>query len=162
MASASKMNPLLMNAVVFIVGVSIGSTISSTAGLMNCVDKSVPDPTNCPPQKEPMGNIAKSGEFETPKFDQMNDKLYKIANKPVVLNRKPYSLGAVQDTGGGLANSDRELLASLYYNSSSVFEFGLGESTHIAAYVGVPRFAGVDSDAVWVAKARGGAKMDHF
>ena len=36
----------------------------------------------------------------------------------------------------------------------SVFEFGLGESTYIADHVGVPRYAGVDSDATWVAQAR--------
>ena len=46
------------------------------------------------------------------------------------------------------------LLGRLYRNASSVFEFGLGESTSIASYVGVPRYSGVDSDAVWVRKAR--------
>jgi hypothetical protein len=35
-----------------------------------------------------------------------------------------------------------------------VFEFGVGESTLIAAHVGVPRYSGVDSDANWIAKAR--------
>ena len=59
-------------------------------------------------------------------------------------------------------DSNRELLAGMYSNASSVFEFGLGEYTHIATYVGVPRYSGVDSDVTWVGKARDGAKMDHF
>lgn len=57
---------------------------------------------------------------------------------------------------------DRMLLGQLYYNASSVFEFGLGESTKIAAHIGVPRYAGVDSDAEWVAKARTASGMGHF
>ena len=95
-------------------------------------------------------------------FEKMHKHLYKIANEPRVMNRKLFSLGAVAVTGGGLHDSDRQLLATLYYNATSVYEFGLGESTHIAAYVGVPRYSGVDSDAVWVGKAREGANMDHF
>jgi len=57
---------------------------------------------------------------------------------------------------------DRELLGRLYYDASSVFEFGLGESTMIAAHVGVPRYSGVDSDAVWVQKAREQSGADRF
>mmetsp|Transcript_23669 Transcript_23669/g.42544 ORF Transcript_23669/g.42544 Transcript_23669/m.42544 type:complete len:229 (+) Transcript_23669:475-1161(+) len=91
----------------------------------------------------------------------MNEQLYNIANEAPSPNnnnhRKQYTLGSVAVTGGGLKNSDRTLLADLYRNASSVFEYGLGESTHIAAYVGVPRLAGVDSDAAWVAEARDGS-----
>lgn len=54
------------------------------------------------------------------------------------------------------------LLGELYRNASSVFEFGLGESTLIASYVGVPRYSGVDSDAAWVNKARDGANVDGY
>lgn len=57
-------------------------------------------------------------------------------------------------TTGGLDENDRALLGQLYYNASSVFEYGLGESTYIANYVGVPRYAGIDSDPVWVGMAR--------
>ena len=35
-----------------------------------------------------------------------------------------------------------------------MFEYGLGESTYIASHVGVPRYAGVDSDPQWIALAR--------
>ena len=42
----------------------------------------------------------------------------------------------------------------MYYDATSVFEFGVGESTLIAAYVGVTRYSGVDSDAAWINKAR--------
>lgn len=55
---------------------------------------------------------------------------------------------------GGLVDADRLLLGEYYYNASSVFEFGLGESTYIAAHVGVPRYTGVDSDAKWVGQAK--------
>jgi hypothetical protein len=62
---------------------------------------------------------------------------------------------------GGLTDPDRLLLADIYGNASSVFEFGLGESTYIASHVGVPRYAGIDSDAVWVSNARD-AVHPHF
>ena len=57
-------------------------------------------------------------------------------------------------TGGGLNPRDRDLLGLIYRNATSVFEYGLGESTYIANYVGVPRYAGIDSDPVWIGKAR--------
>lgn len=63
---------------------------------------------------------------------------------------------------GGLDDDDRMALGELYYNANSVFEFGLGESTKIAALTGVPRYSGVDSDPVWVAKARQDANRSHF
>lgn len=63
---------------------------------------------------------------------------------------------------GGLFDSDRELLRDLYLSVNSVFEFGIGESTGIAALAGVPRYAGVDSDPEWVTKSRDKSKKDHF
>jgi len=57
-------------------------------------------------------------------------------------------------TGGGLNWQDRMLLGRLYRNASSVFEYGLGESTTIADYVGVPRFSGIDSDPMYIATTR--------
>ena len=57
-------------------------------------------------------------------------------------------------TAGGLNPDDRALLGLIYRNATSVFEYGLGESTYIANYVGVPRYAGIDSDPVWIAQAR--------
>jgi hypothetical protein len=55
---------------------------------------------------------------------------------------------------GGLDDMDRKLLSLLYHEASSVFEYGLGESTYIANHVGVERYAGIDSDPVWVGMAR--------
>lgn len=63
---------------------------------------------------------------------------------------------------GGLFDTDRTLLADIYSSVNSVFEFGLGESTKIAAWVGVPRYVGVDSDANWVTNVRKEINMDHF
>lgn len=98
-------------------------------------------------------------------FSRMQRQLYSIATQPPKTNntsRTMYMLGDVVRTDGGLSDLDRQLIGQLYYNVTSLFEFGLGESTMIAAHVGVPRYAGVDSDATWVAKARNESKMDHF
>jgi hypothetical protein len=55
---------------------------------------------------------------------------------------------------GGLTDSDRNLIADLYYKADSVFEYGIGESTIIAAKTNLPRYTGVDSSAEWVSMAR--------
>ena len=103
-------------------------------------------------------NETKSKSF----FDQAQDILYTKAVKPVINSeRKNFTLEGWERGSGGLQDSDRLLLGELYYNAQSVFEFGLGESTKIASYVGVPRYAGVDNDPVWVSKARNTA-LDHF
>ncbi|KAL7563836.1 hypothetical protein ACA910_019566 [Epithemia clementina (nom. ined.)] len=67
-----------------------------------------------------------------------------------------------QKTTGGLNDADRVLLAKIYGQASSVFEYGLGESTLIANHVGVPRYAGVDSDPVYVSTARQQVNNTHF
>ena len=53
-----------------------------------------------------------------------------------------------------LRDNDRKFLFDMYKSVDSVFEYGLGESTKIAAAAGVPRYFGVDSDALYVDKAR--------
>lgn len=55
---------------------------------------------------------------------------------------------------GGLLDEDREYLAELYYQSESVFEFGVGESTDIATATNVPRYVGVDSSSEWITQVR--------
>ena len=57
-------------------------------------------------------------------------------------------------TSGGLEDSDRATLAGIYARANSVFEFGLGESTYLADYLQVPRYAGVDSDVAYVNECR--------
>ena len=97
-------------------------------------------------------------------FDKMHKELHKRAALPNhSAERKKYEVGVSIPRGsGGLMDSDRELLAEIYSNAESVFEFGLGESTKIAAWVGVPRYVGVDSDANWVTNTRKEVNMDHF
>jgi len=95
-------------------------------------------------------------------FDNARGILYKQATEPVKIERKKLTLKGWNRGSGGLLDSDRLLIGELYFNATSVFEFGLGESTKIAAHVGVPRYSGVDSDALWVTKAREDASMDHF
>ena len=104
------------------------------------------------------------------KFDLISKQLYEksIATTTATSasNRKPFVLDSNWERGtGGLDDADRKTIGELYYKASSVFEFGIGESTFIAAAVKVPRYAGVDSDAIWVTKARKAAidnEMDHF
>ena len=109
--------------------------------------------------------------YDEAAFTQLSSKIYYEATSPDSLDntsrRKKYHLNAMPKGNGGLADSDRILLGDIYYNSTSVFgkrnvgtlvsqwyssimtlnkrcssEFGLGESTQIAAYVGVPRYTG--------------------
>ena len=65
-------------------------------------------------------------------------------------------------SNGGLNDEDRVKLAQIYGNASSVFEYGLGESTLIAGHVGVPRYAGIDSDSVYVSDTRAKLKNSYF
>ena len=55
---------------------------------------------------------------------------------------------------GGLTDGNRVKVAEIYSKATSVFEYGLGESTMIADHVGVPRYSGIDSDPVWIANTR--------
>ena len=95
-------------------------------------------------------------------FEKIEGITYDKAIKTTQVIRLPFSLENWQKGNGGLDETDRNLLGELYFNATSVFEFGLGESTRIAAKVGVPRYSGIDSDPVWVSQAREDASMDHF
>lgn len=97
-------------------------------------------------------------------FDKMHKKFHQLAATPNHhVEKKIYEVGVSLPRGtGGLKDTDRQLLADIYSNVNSVFEFGLGESTKIAAWVGVPRYVGVDSDANWVTNTRNEVNMDHF
>eukprot|EP00557_Chaetoceros_sp_GSL56_P003055 CAMPEP_0176491812 /NCGR_PEP_ID=MMETSP0200_2-20121128/8635_1 /TAXON_ID=947934 /ORGANISM="Chaetoceros sp., Strain GSL56" /LENGTH=299 /DNA_ID=CAMNT_0017889273 /DNA_START=119 /DNA_END=1015 /DNA_ORIENTATION=+ len=101
--------------------------------------------------------------IETSKFDIIKQTLYKEASNIAKTTRKKITLEEGWKRGtGGLDDTDRMVLGELYYNATSVFEYGLGESTLIAAFTGVPRYSGIDSDPVWVTKARKEAGQDHF
>lgn len=107
----------------------------------------------------------KSENEEPPmaQFDSIRKMLYKEAIRPASsLSRSKFSLEGWTKGTGGLEDADRLALGDLYLNAQSVFEYGLGESTLIAAKTGVPRYSGIDSDAVWVAQARNNSKLDHF
>lgn len=71
-----------------------------------------------------------------------------IPRKQVNFSTFPYK------ADGGLSDKDRQFLAELYYHSESTFEFGVGESTDIAAATNMPRYVGVDSSSEWIAKVR--------
>ena len=57
--------------------------------------------------------------------------------------------------GGGMRADEEEELARRYRAASSVFEWGMGSSTLIAAHSGVSRLSAVDSSEKWVEKCRG-------
>lgn len=91
----------------------------------------------------------------TSSFESIVQSAYDLAfSKPASPPRKKLDLATWTKGTGGLTDKDRILLAKVYRNASSVFEFGLGESSLIASHVGVPRYAGVDSDAAWVSQSR--------
>jgi hypothetical protein len=83
-----------------------------------------------------------------PGDDKPDDIIDCYTRKRVDLNTFPFK------TRGGLSNTDRQLLSETYFNADSVFEFGIGESTAIAAETNLPRYAGVDSSAEWITVAR--------
>ena len=58
-------------------------------------------------------------------------------------------------SGGGMNRPEQELLARTYASAESVFEWGMGSSTLIAAHVGIKRLTAVDSAPTWVDKVRG-------
>ena len=102
---------------------------------------------------------AKFDEIRTIKYE---DATY-IDNSTTTPTRARYSLDQGWERGsGGLDDADRQTILDLYYNATSVFEWGLGESTKMAAKVGVPRYAGIDSDVTWVGKARDTAAQEHM
>eukprot|EP00038_Savillea_parva_P005238 m.150270 g.150270 ORF g.150270 m.150270 type:complete len:537 (+) comp11681_c0_seq1:2181-3791(+) len=88
--------------------------------------------------------------------------------RPVVYNnwraRRPFDrqqaikeLNYPAESTGGLNRIDRDILARRYFEASSVFEIGLGESTKIAIFTGVPRYVGVDGALEWIGVASQGA-----
>ena len=102
--------------------------------------------------------------FDTVTKDWHN--LAKVNPKAIITKQprvpKPFTLEEWEKSGqmtkGGLHANDRMKLAELYGRANSVFEWGLGESTAIASYMEVPRYAGIDSEAGYVATARDVAK----
>jgi hypothetical protein len=101
-------------------------------------------------------------------FDQIVKEVYShdvcdkndIASTP--RTRKEFDLEEWRQhsTTGGLKDDDRKMLAKYYGSANSVFEWGLGESSYMAGYFNVPRYAGVDSDATWVSNARDKVRTD--
>ena len=57
-------------------------------------------------------------------------------------------------SGGGMTSHEQDVLARAYANAESVFEWGMGSSTLIAAHVGIERLTAVDSAPIWVDQVR--------
>jgi len=100
--------------------------------------------------------VAKGSEASgTPTiFDAIVQQARQDTVQPMPSTRPEFSLSGWSRGGGGLSDKDRLKLGEIYRQANSVFEYGLGESTKIAHAVQVPRYAGIDSDAVWIANAR--------
>jgi len=52
--------------------------------------------------------------------------------------------------GHDLTFADRQIEADIFFHSEAVFETGVGESTKIATFTGVPRYTGVDNAVEWL------------
>jgi len=109
----------------------------------------------------------KPSEF-TSAFERIHNLTYSLAStekdSSQRISPETFDLAAwtkLGHGGGGLSDWDRKKLVELYSKVRSVFEYGLGESTKLAAHVSVPRYSGIDSDSNWVATARDGSP-DHF
>ena len=78
--------------------------------------------------------VQHSDAHATAAFDTMVLAAYDTAfSTPATPPSKEFDLSKWKNNGtGGLMDKDRVLLAQMYRNASSVFEFGLGESTLIA------------------------------
>jgi hypothetical protein len=72
-----------------------------------------------------------------------------LSRKPLDLDTFKYKSGT-----GGLSDADRKFLGDIYFRSESVIEFGVGESTDIAAATNLPRYVGVDSSSEWIVRVR--------
>lgn len=113
----------------FLYGISIGVLVTLSINNNNAI---ITSNTPCECEQQPNNQTTPTLSL----FNEMHNHLSVLANKPVEVSQNQYHAGAVPvSPGGGLDNSDRDLLASIYFNTSSLFEFGLGESTHITAYV---------------------------
>jgi hypothetical protein len=137
-----------------------GTTASTADAFISSVKGSV---TNHKSKNEDP-NAGAGTDRPNSKFDDIRQILYKEAIKPVgsSASRSKFSLEGWNRGSGGLDDADRVTLGDLYLNAQSVFEYGLGESTLIAAHTGVPRYSGIDSDAMWVSQARENSKLEHF
>ena len=101
-------------------------------------------------------------EMEESKFDCLVRILYNAASAPATVTRNAFDIVQWRDkTSGGLEDTDRKLLGRVYSRVESVFEYGLGESSYIAAHAGVPRYSGTDSDSKWISMVQS-KTMKHF
>ena len=97
-----------------------------------------------------------------PAFEQIAQQVYSqdVCNKDNMITEanEPKAFDLQEwlrhGTDGGLQNEDRIMLAKYYGTANSIFEWGLGESSYMAGFFNVSRYAGVDSEATWVSNAR--------
>jgi hypothetical protein len=88
-------------------------------------------------------------------FDSIVSKAYKTAfDENIQPARQDFASFVRPESNGGLQVEDLRMLSQFFSSTSSLFEYGLGESTYLASHLGVPRYSGIDSDAVWVSLAR--------
>jgi hypothetical protein len=75
----------------------------------------------------------------TTAFQKIISLAFQSATEIDFIPRKEFQLARWIRGTGGLTDKDQTLLVKYYSSASSVFEYGLGESTLIASHVGVPR-----------------------
>ena len=136
----------------------IAADTIATADASISTSDSVPCETNNPRKGfDAIVETAYKRALEDPSTSQAP----RASNRPHLFNLTWWEMESGLTTQGGLRHRDRALLGQIYLNASSVFEYGLGESTYMANYLGVPRYAGIDSDPQWVGMARSKVSPDY-
>ena len=77
-------------------------------------------------------------------------------------NASPLAGFSDKFAGGGMTADEERELAKRYSGVRSVFEWGMGSSTLIAAHSGVERLTAVDSSEKWVEKCRNYTLRNNF
>jgi hypothetical protein len=104
--------------------------------------------------------ISKEGHYFRQAYDTVYDAIIQETSCNTTLATNCFPRKRVNfktfplKSDGGLNDADRKFIEKTYYNANSVFEFGIGESTDIAAATNLPRYVGVDSSSEWVKMVR--------
>lgn len=135
-----------------------GQSYEHTQGFMAHVrskDEMVVRSVNTQGTKVPAKNAGKMTGFQS-----IFSHATQLANSDPVKEKGNLTVNSWTQKGtGGLNDEDRAVLIAVYGAADSLFEWGLGESSLIADHLGVPRYAGIDSDPNYVAMTR--EKMKH-
>ncbi len=96
-------------------------------------------------------SIARASKISTSDIGNAHD--FQIEKNKRFIN--PFS-------GGGMTTDEQEFLEKTYRHSASVFEWGMGSSSALAAYAGIAKLVSVDSFSEWVEKTKSAVKNNKY